>query len=302
MVSIDLPARHPPDPGAPAPSLPAQDEPPRDPFGPLTRGFLRTVWTRLFKDEPSNALYLPRIVKDGYPPLRLPSYDPANPGGVSDPVSVPGVPQEVADAACTADVPISPIATAAPALSLLNIRFTNLSAMSPVRLEFSDSEPILTATVRVGTEERPFTLAAAAAEHPNFLFQVPCCEPVDVGSRDCSERRWRADAEGHFVATAVDAEAAATIHVSLEHGKPVSVQIVSIGVTADPRNMQVDFDVTGLPEWAQQMAQIAINEGVGDGSLVQSLQIFLNSADVKQHLEELINDALKKIGDEEPGE
>ena len=267
------------------------------PLGPITRAVFRSVWVRLFKDEPSNTLYLPRIIKDGYPPLGLPSYDPANPGGVSDPIPVPGVPQEVTDAACTADVPVSPIATADPTLSLLNIRFTNLSAMAPVDLAFSDTEPDLTATVRVGTEERLFTLATADPGQPNFLFNVPCCEPVDPDSRKCSEHRWTADAEGHFVATAFDATVAATIHVHLVTGEPPKVTIVSIGVDADARKIVVDFDVSGLPEWAQSMAQIAINEGVGDGSLVQSLEIFLNSADVKQHLETLINDALRNYED-----
>jgi hypothetical protein len=268
------------------------------PLGPITKAIFTKVWTRLFDDDPSNPIYLPRIIKDGYPPWNLPSYDPARPGGVSDPFPIPGVPQEVSDAACTADYPISPIATAPPALSLLNVMFTNLSVMSPYGLSFSTTDPVLTATVEVGRKDQPFTLATNDTSQPNYYFQVACCEPIDIGSRDCSDIHWTADAHGNFVATAYEAQAGVSIRVNVVSGQPLTVTILSVQVSADPTKVAVDFDVKNLPEWAQEMARIAVNEGVASGAIVDGLQVFLNSSDVKQHLETLINNELKRVGEE----
>src|SRR5437764_4331589 len=107
MSACDLPRVIRFDPATGTRALTQEQAVPGQPLGPITQQIFRGVWARLFKDEPSNPIYLPRVIKDGYPKWGLPSYDPARPGGVSDPFAIPGVPQEVADSACTADYPIS---------------------------------------------------------------------------------------------------------------------------------------------------------------------------------------------------
>ena len=266
------------------------------PLGPITRAFLRTVWKRLFSDERSNPIYLPRIIKDGYPDWGLPSYDPAWPSGISEPSPMQGVPQDVADSACTADYPISPIATSVPTLTLMNVMFSNLSVMNPVDLTFSDTDPDLTATVKVGTTDRRFKLTAAEVKAQNFFFQVNCCEPRDLDSRVCTEERWTVDAGGQFTACAHDAVISATLRVNLHGDQPATVTVLAIEVTADPSKVEVEFVIDNAVEWAKGMAEIAVNEGIADGSVVRSLEVFLNSPEVKGHLETLINKELARGG------
>lgn len=265
--------------------------------GPITKVIIRTLWTRLFDDQPSNPIYLPRIIRDGYPEWGLPSYDPARPGGTSAPIVINGVPDDVADTACIRDdVEFPPIAVAAPTLQLLNEVFTNLSVMRPVSLTFSDSAPQFTVVVAVGTEGAPFTLAAADPEQPNFLFNVPCCEPVDASSRKCGPRaRWSANASGQFVARAHEGVLTATIGLHTATGKPLSVSVEGVTVDVPQKNATVDTDVKGLPQWAQDMVQIAVNEGIASGAIVRGLETFLNQPNVVADLEKLINDALAKL-------
>ncbi|MFJ1846667.1 hypothetical protein [Streptomyces sp. NPDC088146] len=148
-------------------------------------------------------MYLPRIIRDGYPEWGLPSYDPAVPGGTSAPIDIPNVPDGVGDSACARyDLPYPPVCSTVPALQLTNILFTNLSVMQAVSLSFSATEPVFTAVVSVGTTDQPFTLDTNDLSKPNYLFQIGCCEPVSLDSRDCSEEHWTAKASGRFVARA----------------------------------------------------------------------------------------------------
>ena len=265
--------------------------------GPITKVIIQTLWKRLFDAASDNALYLPRIIRDGYPKWNLPSYDPARPGGTSQPFAIPGVPTEVSDSACMRpEFPIPPVATSAPQLQLQNVLFEHLGVMTPNALTFSDTDPIFTAVVNVGSSEKPFTLTVNVDGTPNFLFHIACCEPVAPNKRDCGEHRWTADASGGFLAKAHDALVSATIRLVTEGTGPLSVKIEGIGVSVpDLHNITVDFFVAGQPQWVQDLAQIAVNEGVGSGALVTGLQTFLNSADVIGNIETLVNNALKNI-------
>lgn len=265
------------------------------PLGPILRAILNSVWKRLFDPDPSNPIYLPRVVKDGYAPWSLPSYDPAYPSGVSERFAIPGVPQEVSDSACTSDVPISPIATAAPTLQLLNVMFTNLSVMSPNALTYSATDPQFTAVVNVGTSQAPFTLRSASSTDPNFFFQVPCCEPVAVGSRDCGAQHWNADASGNFVGTGYDATVALVVQLNVPVSGPLTVNVLSVTVNAEPAKVKIDFNLIGQPKWVQQMAEIAVHQGVGNAVLVQGLNSFLKQPDVLENVERLVNNALKNL-------
>lgn len=265
--------------------------------GPITRVIIQTLWKRLFDETPGNALFLPRIIRDGYPQWNLPSYDPATPGGTSQPIAIPGVPQDVSDSACLRpEFPITPVATSDPKLQLQNILFKNLSKMGSRSLTFSDSEPFFTAVVHVGTVEEPFTLTVNREDTPNFLFQISCCEPIREGTRECSSDRWTSDASGNFTAKAHDALISAMIRLVTSGSGPLSVKIDGIGVQVpDPHDITVDFLVEGKPQWVQDLAEFAVNEGVGGGALVQGLQTFLNSPDVIGNIETLINNALKNV-------
>lgn len=268
-----------------------------DPLGPITRTILRALWDRLFRDEPGNPIYLPRVILDGYEPWGLPSYDPARPDGVSDRIPVDGVPQDVRDSACKGDFPVRPIATGNPTLQLLNVQFENLHVMRPVSLTFAESEPEFRAIVLVGekTREKQFRLSQGDKDRPNFRFQIGCCEPRQSGSRDCGDQSWEADAEGGFVATAYDAQITLNVRVNAERGRPLTISVISLLVAADPATIRVPLDIPSLPLWAQQSAQIAINRGVASGSIVGALQTFLNQPDVKENIERLVNKALANL-------
>lgn len=271
------------------------------PPGPITRVIIGRLWDRLFDDEPTNPIYLPRVIRDGYPKWGLPSYDPARPGGTSAPIEIPGVPDDVSDSACArTDMRYPPVSSGAPKLQLLNILFTNLSVMHRVSLTFSDSDPVFTAEVGVGTTDDPFTLAPDDASEPNYLFQIGCCEPESLTSRKCSDRHWTADAAGTFVAKGHDATVALTVELHTSGTQPLSISVLGIEIDADPKAVTVDFDVRGQPQWVQDLAQIALNEGVGNGALVQGLQSFLNQPNVIADIEKLANEALKNILGELP--
>jgi hypothetical protein len=265
------------------------------PLGPILRAVITSIWKRLFDNEASNQLYLPRIIKNGYPPWDLPSYDPAKVEGTSQPIQISGVPQDVADQACTSDFPISPVATSPPSLQLTNVLLTHLSEMNPVTLTFSSNEPVFAATVSVGTTDSPFILACDHEDRPNYFFQVACCEPLSPDSRECGPTKWTADANGQFVAKAHDATLALTIQLNVPLTGHLTISILSIAVQVDPKNVDVDFDVAGLPEWAQQMAQIAVQEGIGSGAITNGLQSFLNQPNVIQDIQKLINKQLETI-------
>jgi hypothetical protein len=264
------------------------------PPGPITKAIVRTLWKTLF--DPGAQIYLPRVIRDGYAPWGLPSYDPARPGGTSPPAPVLGVPNELADSACMRhDVPFLPIATGPPALSLTNIEFRNLSAMSPVSLTFSDTEPSFTGVVSIGSAGERFTLEASDKGKPNFLFGIHCCEPVADESRVCSDLRWKADASGQFIGTAYNALVALTVRLNVVRDQPLTVTLVSAGVTAPPDRLEVDFDVHGLPKAWVLMAEVAVNGGIANGEIVKAFETFLNSADVKKYVETLVNNALKRL-------
>lgn len=266
------------------------------PPGPITKVILTTLWNRLFDADPSNPIYLPRIIRDGYPKWGLPSYDPARPGGTSAPIVIPGVPDDVTDSACArSDMRFPPIGASDPALQLLNIVFTNLSVMHKISLTFSDTDPVFTALVGVGTTDEPFTLAANDRDQPNYLFQIGCCEPTSLESRHCGDKRWTADASGQFVAKGHDATISLTVQLNTSGTDPLTIKVIGIEVGADPKAVTIDFDVHGQPQWVQDLAQIALNEGVGNGALIQGLQSFLNQPAVIEDIEKLVNEALKNI-------
>lgn len=267
------------------------------PLGPILRAIVSGIWSHLFDSAPSNELYLPRIIRDGYPPWDLPAYDPTTSDGLNQPLTISGVPQDVSDSACTNDFPISPIATSDPALLLNNLLLSNLSQMSKVSLTFSTTDPVVVATVSVGTETLPFTLARNDASKSNFYFQVACCEPIDPESRQCGPQKWNADAQGDFVAKAWDVQLALTIQLNVPDKGPLSISILSIDVTSDVKKVALTFEVDNLPKWAQQMAQIAVNSGVGSGAIVRGLQTFLNQPNVRKNIETLINKQLESIPD-----
>jgi hypothetical protein len=272
------------------------DTGPTGPPGPITKVLLNALWKKLFDPDIGNSLYLPRIIKNGYPEWNLPSYDPAAPGGTSAPIMIPGVPDDVGDAACARDdMQFPPIAAGSPALQLENVELSNLSVMHPVSLTFSDSDPIFTAVVGIGTQQDRFTLDAHDLDKPNYLFQIACCEPKSLESRECGEKHWSADANGRFIATGYDATASLTVQINTGGSGPITITVISIGVQADPTKVQIDFDVKGKPQWVQDLAQIALNEGVGNGALITGLQSFLNQPQVIADIEKLVNEALSNI-------
>lgn len=264
--------------------------------GPLTRALIMLLWKRLFDASSENPIYLPRIIRDGYLKWGLPSYDPARPDGTSAPVEIPNVPNAIGDSACARDdMKFPPICSAKPTLRLLNILFTNLSVVQPVSLSFSDTEPVFTAVIGVGTAAQPFTLATNDTAKPNFLFEIGCCEPVSPGSRDCADKHWTADASGTFVAKAHDATITLTIQLNTSEGGPLTITVRGIGVKADPNAIAIDFNVDGQPTWVQQLAQMAVNQGTASGAMVQGMQTFLNQRDVLENVEKLVNEALKNL-------
>jgi hypothetical protein len=265
------------------------------PLGPIWRAIINALWTKLFDPDPANQIYLPRILREGYKPWDLPPYDPTTPSGVSDAFPLPGIPQDVADSACLSDKPLPPIASDVPKLKLLNVLLTNISQMMPYELQFSLTDPQFTGVASIGTAEKPFMLSASDKAEPNYYFEVACCVPEKIDSRVCSLDHWQADASGQFTATGVDALAAVVIQLNTNGTDPATISILNVGVQADPRNVTVDFDVKGLPQWAQEMAQIAIQEGIGSGALVSALNNFLNQPNVKEDLEKLVNNALKNF-------
>lgn len=270
-----------------------------DPPGPITRVLLNALWKRLFDPDSGNPIYLPRVIKDGYPKWNLPSYDPAAPGGTSAPIVIGGVPDDVGDSACArSDVKFPPVASSAPYLQLENVEFSNLSVMRPVNLTFSDADPLVIATVGVGTAAKPLTLDAHDPGRPNFLFQIGCCEPKSLESRECGDRRWAANANGHFIARVHDATVTLTVQINTAGTGPITIKVIGIGVDAEPKKFTVVFDVDGQPRWVRELAQIAVNEGVGDGALVTGLQSFLNQPQVIADVERLVNEALKNLLEE----
>ncbi|MEU9059810.1 hypothetical protein AB0D13_13340 [Streptomyces sp. NPDC048430] len=270
------------------------------PPGPITRAIIAALWARTFDSDPANSMYLPRIIRDGYPEWGLPSYDPAAPGGTSAPIDIPNVPDGVGDSACARyDLPYAPICTTAPALQLTNISFANLSVMTPVSLRFSDTDPVFTTVVSVGTVAQPFTLDTDDPSKPNYLFQIGCCEPVTPDSRDCGERRWITDASGRFVAKAHDAILTLIIRLNTSEPGPMTINVLGVGLTVDPKAVTIKFDVTG-EEWVQRLARIVVNEGVGNEGLVNGMRTFLNQPDVIENIETFANEALKYILAEMP--
>lgn len=265
---------------------------------PITRVLIHTLWKRLFENDPSNQLYLPRIIKDGRADWGLPPYDPATPSGTSAPIVITGVPLDVADSACAEDMLPTPIASSAPTLQLKNILLQNLSVVSPSSLTFSDNDPQFTAAISVGTAEQPFTMTTNVPTIPNYLFGVGCCQPPSDTVRTCTDNRWTADASGQFVATAHGALITLVIQLNTD-STPITITVVSVTVAADPANVNVDFDVAGLPEWAQQLAQMAVQEGVGSGAITDGLSSFLNQPDVIENIEILVNQGLAHLFGEE---
>ncbi|MEU9623610.1 hypothetical protein [Streptomyces sp. NPDC048155] len=76
--------------------------------------------------------------------------------------------------------------------------------------------------------------------------------------------------------------------------------MLGVGLTVGSKAVTVDFDVGGEPQWVQDLAQIAVNEGVGSGGLVNGMRTFLNQPDVIENIETFANEALKNILAEMP--
>ncbi|MFJ8695791.1 hypothetical protein [Streptomyces roseolilacinus] len=123
-----------------------------EPPGPITGVITSTLWERTFDPDPGNPLHLPRIIRDGYPEWGLPSYDPATPGGTGAPVGIPDVPRKVGGSARTRfDLKHPAIRSSPPALRLTDTLFTHLGVPRPASPGFSDTDPVFTAVVGVGT-------------------------------------------------------------------------------------------------------------------------------------------------------
>ncbi|MFJ7257922.1 hypothetical protein ACIQWV_36585 [Streptomyces sp. NPDC098085] len=80
----------------------------------------------------------------------------------------------------------------------------------------------------------------------------------------------------------------------------MTINVLGVGLTVDPKAVTVDFDVGDEPRWVRQLAQIAVNEGVGNGGLVNGMRTFLNQPDVIENIETFANEALKNILAEMP--
>lgn len=270
-----------------------------DPIGPILQQVLKLLWSRLFDNTPNNDLYLPKIIRDGSTTLGLPSYDPADVAGVSQPFDINGVPADVLATACARDdVQVVPIATTPAQLLMGNMRLDGLSNMTPVSLDFASDGPTFKATVLVAKGDPPDTVFSATAWDsgtPNFHFSAGCCEPVACGSQICSSNTWNADAAGQFVAKLWQITLAADIQLNTPASGPPNIEVIAFKLTIDPTTIDLTFDVDHLAEWAQQFAEIAVQQGVSSGALTAVIQSFMNSDDVRGHLEKLVNDQLAKF-------
>ena len=272
------------------------------PIGPITQAILNALWKRLWDTSPGNELYLPNIIKNGSTSLGLPSYDPAHYADKTDRLPVPGIPGDVSDQACSRDVPISPIATSPPNLAFANLQFTGLSFISPVpaaspTLTYSDTDATFVAVVSVGTSDKKFVTTAWDEAQSNYLFDIACCEPTEIGSTQCSDHTWTADAQGKFTASAYDVQLTLDIKLNTPKNGPLSITIRCIEVNIPSADIEICFDIDRQPEWVQQTAQMAVNEGVASNVLTQEIQAFLNSDPVKGDIEKLVNDQLAKLSD-----
>ena len=265
------------------------------PLGPLTQAVFNAVWSSLFNS--GSSFYLPNLIVHGDPTDNLPVYDPLAPSGVSQPVPLTGLPPDVANTACTSlQYPILPIASATPAIRLMNVKVTGLRAVASAGpLAFSTTDPTLTAVVNVGNlqgQAIPLVLAQNDSAQPNFSFFVPCCVPVSAGSTQCSSTTFSANASGAFTASVTSATITVVIQVNFPPGGSISISVLSVTVSADPADITISVDPSNLPGWAVAMAQSAVNQGIASGAFINGMNAFMNSANVVGNITTLVNKML----------
>lgn len=262
------------------------------PIGPIWQAVLKGIWAKLF--DSSSSLYLPNIIRKGDPSLNLPSYDPATFTGKSKAFPILGVEPSVMSQACQDDTsPIPPKGTD-PTLNLGAVMIENLSNMSPVSMTFSREDPNVTIEVNVGTPENQFVLKATDATTPNFYFDVHCCSPESSGSDKCS-REWDTSAKGQFVAKVSKFDITIVSRLNTPVNSPPTITILEVDLSLDSKNLDINFNVDSLPDWAKSLVEIAVQQGINTNAMQNIIQSFLNQDSVKGNIETLINDQLKKI-------
>ena len=269
-------------------------------IGPFTRAILQGMWEKLFDPSPGNQIFLPNIIRNGYPQWGLPSYDPANITGTSQPLPILGVDPGTISQACTDDQsPIPPKAVGNPTINLLDVKMINLSNMAPVGpLTFSPSDPVFTLSVTVGSSDKPFELASIGSTGdspnpaPNYYFQVGCCDPDSQGK---CQKNWDVDAKGVFIAKVNAFTISLEIQLNTPNNGPLSITVEKIELSLEPKNLDINFNIQNSPEWVQLLAQIAFNQGVNSDMVKEAIQTFLNAPSTIADIETLINNILAKL-------
>lgn len=262
------------------------------PIGPIWQAVLKGIWSKLF--DPSSSLYLPNIIRNGDPSLNLPSYDPATFTGKSKAFPIVGVDPSVMSQACQDDSSPIPPTGSDPTLNLGAVKIENLSNMAPVSMTFANDAPNVTIEVIVGTPEKEFILKATDDTTPNFYFDVHCCSPESSGSDKCS-REWDTSAKGQFIAKVSKFDITIASRLNTSDNSPPTITILKVDLSLDSKNLDIDFNVDSLPEWAKSLVAIAIQQGINTNAMQNIIQSFLNQDSVKGNIETLINDQLKKI-------
>lgn len=273
------------------------------PLGPITQTLLLAAWKSLF--DPNNSSNLHWIIINGDQSLGLTPFDPVDFSGQSPQLPVSGVADSVKDSACARAVTPLPIGSGDPQLQLLGVHVTGIGAVESTTgmVSFSPDQPQVTVTVNLGQYQGqaiPLVIGPQtdSSNKPinNFNFCLDCCVPVQQGSRTCSGNTWQSTASGTFTATISQSTFTATFQVNVPDSGPIAVQVMQIGLAlGQPGALKVVFQDTGLPLWAQQMAQIAINQGVASGAVLNSFNTFMNGPDVKQRIETVANNAINHI-------
>lgn len=267
------------------------------PLGPLTQAFINKLWNSLF--DPTSPVYLPNLLQNGDPSLNLPVNDPLTPSGVSQPVDLTGTPADVANSACTSTrYPILPIASATPQVQLMNVKATGLRAVSSGGpLTYSPTAPLVTGVLQFGSlagQPIPLVLSQNDPAQPNFSFHVSCCVPVSQGSTTCSATQFPANASGAFTATLTSVAISTQLQVNIPPGSSLSIQVTvtEVAVTLDPSDITIEVVPSGLPAWAQGLAQNAVDTGVASGAFLNGINAYLKSPYVTQSVAALLNKLL----------
>ncbi|MFT7837775.1 hypothetical protein Q5530_16695 [Saccharothrix sp. BKS2] len=266
------------------------------PLGPFTRKILEILWQKLF--DPGESTYLPKIIRNGYPAWRLPSYDPTTYRESTPFIPIHGMSLDDVDSACSSDDPVlPPVSTTEPGLSVQNLRITNLGVMAPVSLSFNDTAPEFTVVVSVGTGNEKFRVDPIDPDTPNFRFRVGCCTPKSFMTRDCDpdKGQWTSDARGTWTGAVHDLVITAGIRVNVPDTGPLTVTVKDLDAEFLPEDTTIDLHVEGLLPVFQNMARIAVNEGVANGAFKKGINGFLNQPDVRGDLQRLINNKLEEL-------